>query len=372
MQKYAAFMAAFLFLLPALYAQSQTCTDTDAGNNFFVKGTVTSFDRFGNGKTATDSCNGPLLTEYYCIGNAFTSTSFNCEANGYNCVDGACQRQPGDEFCKDNDSGIDTRTRGQITWVDEASKENKATDECSGDFLTEYFCDRKKHNSMQINCKQESQNFVCYEGRCVIETRLVGGCSPGSRRCSADGFKLQLCSQSGYWLDEAVCSGGCIGGQCLQAVVVAPKSTDETPPSLPESEPYCSDTDNGKNFENLGRAYGTAADGTLFEKPDICSDKSMLLEYFCEGNEFKAEKYNCNKVPGYVCSDGRCRFFAKTEAAKFQQTTAKQPAQAAAAAEDKVEIFNLRKLVSDFDIGTGLMILVIAAVFYFLGKAGKR
>jgi len=63
-------------------AASIKCTDTDGGNNFFVKGTVT------RGTTSrTDSCSGKNVVEYYCEAGKIKRTSNAC-ADG--CKLGAC------------------------------------------------------------------------------------------------------------------------------------------------------------------------------------------------------------------------------------------------------------------------------------------
>jgi hypothetical protein len=69
---------------------NDTCTDTDGGINFTVKGTVNDNDLCTDLQTAcpfnsyTDSCDGSILMEYYCSGTNKTSSTKNC--NDYDCT----------------------------------------------------------------------------------------------------------------------------------------------------------------------------------------------------------------------------------------------------------------------------------------------
>ena len=69
---------------------SITCTDTDGGWNYNVKGTVTNFI---NGATYTDSCNSDgTLHEWSCNSGAVGNTVTTCSLHnaGDVCADGAC------------------------------------------------------------------------------------------------------------------------------------------------------------------------------------------------------------------------------------------------------------------------------------------
>ncbi|RLG14487.1 MAG: hypothetical protein DRN71_03015, partial [Candidatus Nanohalarchaeota archaeon] len=77
-------------------AMDASCTDSDGGKNYHVKGTVKNTKY---GKTDVDSCksnrgddgvkvdNGPILDEYYCIDGVTSVSEYTCP-NG--CKDGAC------------------------------------------------------------------------------------------------------------------------------------------------------------------------------------------------------------------------------------------------------------------------------------------
>ncbi len=74
--------------------QTQTCTDTDGGKDYYTRGSVSacsSSSGTGGGSGTctfgTDSCNENKLLEGYCDGNKVATENYNCP-NG--CSDGAC------------------------------------------------------------------------------------------------------------------------------------------------------------------------------------------------------------------------------------------------------------------------------------------
>ena len=60
------------------------CSDTDSGNDIYNSGTVTK-----GTESKADSCNGIILTEYYCDGKAIKSQNVDCSGTGA-CTSGAC------------------------------------------------------------------------------------------------------------------------------------------------------------------------------------------------------------------------------------------------------------------------------------------
>jgi hypothetical protein len=64
--------------------QEPDCYDTDSGNDIYNQGTVTK-----GSETHPDSCDGKILTEYYCDGKAVRSQDVDCTGTGA-CSSGAC------------------------------------------------------------------------------------------------------------------------------------------------------------------------------------------------------------------------------------------------------------------------------------------
>ncbi len=67
-----------------------TCTDTDGGAAYDVRGTVTRTSGDGT-ETGTDVCVGGQVREYYCISTNIHSTLRTCE---FGCSDGRCNDEP--------------------------------------------------------------------------------------------------------------------------------------------------------------------------------------------------------------------------------------------------------------------------------------
>src|SRR3989338_1788113 len=79
-------------------ATSTTCTDTDGGKNFFVKGTVDYYKDGVLQYTITDNCHNPpyedvMVVENYCLEDGGTGAQTELCPNDYSCVDGACVNQ---------------------------------------------------------------------------------------------------------------------------------------------------------------------------------------------------------------------------------------------------------------------------------------
>ena len=67
--------------------QCKTCDDSDGGIDIWVQGTVyTSPDE----TQIIDSCDGDVLTEYYCESTNRSSTTESCK---WGCAVGACQKK---------------------------------------------------------------------------------------------------------------------------------------------------------------------------------------------------------------------------------------------------------------------------------------
>jgi len=66
-----------------------SCTDTDDGLKYNVKGTISGYYK-NQPYTYTDSCNGDLLVEYYCLTTNYGYNYYNCLYASKKCIDGAC------------------------------------------------------------------------------------------------------------------------------------------------------------------------------------------------------------------------------------------------------------------------------------------
>ena len=71
---------------------STSCTDTDGGKDYFVKGTTTGLSGNNIISTNTDYCSGDNLVEWFCSGKYRTNTNYTCPLG---CSDGACIQATG-------------------------------------------------------------------------------------------------------------------------------------------------------------------------------------------------------------------------------------------------------------------------------------
>ena len=164
------------------------CTDSDGGNDYYVKGYVTVNYDLDSGTegmqniAGTDICVGNTLKEFYCDSNdAPKINSYDCP-NG--CVDGACLA------CTDSDGGIDYYTVGRLDVFD-------SNDYCSLDnVLVEKFC---RSDIMTL----PSGAWCTPEESCYVEYTCPYGCQDGAcaPRCDADHYYLKWTSE-GYWACE--------------------------------------------------------------------------------------------------------------------------------------------------------------------------
>jgi len=78
----------------------QTCNDSDGGKNYYVKGTISGPDKYGNGNPKADYCgagkNSKILMEGFCDNGYVNFISYTCP-NG--CVEGACITQTDSNVC---------------------------------------------------------------------------------------------------------------------------------------------------------------------------------------------------------------------------------------------------------------------------------
>jgi len=156
----------------------QTCTDSDGGKNYSIKGVV-GFYCGGAGPGgncfSSDSCLTKIkLRETYCSINGFEEEFFNCS---YGCEDGLClqeeQSKPilesnqsesiNETACTDTDGGINIYEKGYVEH--EAYGEmRKEYDRCeSGEVIDEFYCNEGIVNTKELICPNGCQDGACIE-----------------------------------------------------------------------------------------------------------------------------------------------------------------------------------------------------------------
>jgi hypothetical protein len=137
-----------------------TCTDSDGGIDYFVKGLCS-----GTNGNFWDYCTGNTCNEYYCNSKKKCVTSpmscVNLSGSDGTCYDGACQRLP-ENNCTDSDGGIVYNVKGTCT-----DDVGSYTDYCTGNVCNEYYCDAQKTCSLtEMDCST-NQSGTCYDGACI-------------------------------------------------------------------------------------------------------------------------------------------------------------------------------------------------------------
>lgn len=146
----------------------KTCTDSDGGENKFVKGTVDVCEN-NNCDSIIDSCySNNQLTEAGCNGNSAYTTAFNC-ING--CRDGVClQTAPiVQKTCSDSDNGEDKYTKGTTIQCINGHCDDIITDSCYGlSQLTEAACNDNGMYTTAFICDND-----CVDGACIRNTNTT-------------------------------------------------------------------------------------------------------------------------------------------------------------------------------------------------------
>jgi hypothetical protein len=146
-----------------------SCTDSDGGNNPYVKGTVTY-----NGQTSTDFC--PMIIpsgipsttevyEFYCENGVMKQVTITCPT-GTSCQDGACKSSVTTTTtvpsCTDSDGGMNPYEKGTVMYNNQIY-----TDTCSDpNTLIEYSCGNGQIQKVVYPCEP---NFTCQDGACNMQ-----------------------------------------------------------------------------------------------------------------------------------------------------------------------------------------------------------
>ena len=266
---------------------SDICTDSEAGHDIWVGGTVRK-----GGLNSTDSClNANQVTEYYCSNNAIVSSVINCPS-GYTCNSGICSRIG----CSDPDGGPDRYTKSSVTKGDQIY-----TDYCIDQTtVKEYYCNNDNIFSSDLECLN---GRICSNGRCVTGsacedsddgtdkyTRGTASTDSDSKTdvCrDGDTVKEYYCTINNEIAYEYMdCSGDdiCDNGKCVGVATCT---------GGPAGIPLASDP----------KEHVVTESGTL---TDSCISDSSVRKYWCDGNHESHNTLNC--LAGYECTgtNGKC------------------------------------------------------------------
>ena len=202
----------------ACIQQTQTCTDSDGGKNYYVKGTTAGLNINNQTEISYDKCwdiDGQTLLEYYCDGNKIGwESSLKCD---YGCSQGACLSSV--PICNDSDSQDSLYVKGYAT-IDNGI--TKIYDKCgyeqgyqSTNMLIEAYCDGYKLRVKYPECPYGCSDGACLQQNCSNECPTYGTseCISPSEYKICGNYDMDSCNE---WSQTYNCPlYGCSNGVCI-------------------------------------------------------------------------------------------------------------------------------------------------------------
>jgi len=234
------------------FVKIKSCTDSDDGQDYFTKGTVTVKDGDST-ETNEDSCHDRALREYYCTGTASNYAQYLCPDDCKNgacveadtcsnqvldpgetdidcggncppcsgmecqtnsdcvppsiCKDGECEETQENVVCTDTDNGKNYYEKGTVKSEDIGS----GTDYCSSNnVLMEFYCaGTSSSNTEAYTCPYGCENGVCKE-------EVKNDCSTNTDCDDDNACTTDICSGTPKTCSNSESLIGCNhGGNCL-------------------------------------------------------------------------------------------------------------------------------------------------------------
>lgn len=277
------------------------CTDSDGGDNPYVKGTVAK----GN-TIITDSCNRWV---------------FNGQNYQYNLVS-SCN---GGADCFVNEAICNS----QYTYNDVEGLGQKLINCPSGYTCQDGAC---KASTPPATIKQCSAFFVsgvlniggAYSNLPIGQDGLTKAQCREAVQTRKESIRYEICSNIALtdseniiikWGDEIIdqfsaqCSAFVMHASCIQGICArTPGVGTNQCSSNNDCVQSCTDSDGGNNYYVKGRTVSQKGDYT-----DTCESSSILREYYCgikgDYGLVQSTAYTCPS--GYTCQDGACKVTAK-------------------------------------------------------------
>ncbi len=159
--------------------ESTSCSDSDGGRDYYVKGhtvdlTNDYWDVCERDSSASSSSTSLILYEYSCRDGRFSSESYYCYngcSNGH-CLKPSVSPVPTPQPCTDSDGGMDYRVRGTVTGREiGGSATVTKTDYCQHNAaVVEFFCTPRSTEGgvvYEVNNAIHDCTSSCVEGACV-------------------------------------------------------------------------------------------------------------------------------------------------------------------------------------------------------------
>ncbi|MEK6945693.1 MAG: putative metal-binding motif-containing protein [Nanoarchaeota archaeon] len=168
-------------------ASTPSCTDSDGGLNYILKGTVYGQDSNFTNYFFNDTCSGNYVVEYYCNQNTsgFAYVTYSCANLGANyvCSNGVCQQTTG---CIDNDA--DTFFSNCGSFLD--CNDNNALERPGQIWYSDLDKDRYGNGAYLVQCLRPlnyytSSELISATGDCADNNANI---NPGKAEVCSDGI----------------------------------------------------------------------------------------------------------------------------------------------------------------------------------------
>jgi hypothetical protein len=225
---------------------ANSCTDSDGGYNYFVKGTRTYTNPIS---VDEDYCiNTLLLVEFTC--QNYTQT-INC-TNG--CLNGAC-------------ISVNTSCSGA-----------DITDQLKVSETKTYTFGNSSYQTTVIIVSGDSSQYAVV--KFAVNDEITKSLSAGDSYTLVDGSTLKINSIS-------------FNGNVSSVTFCMYMNKGE----------FCRDTD-GINVQLLGTTYGRSSYYGDYTSKDYCTSSTQVYEFYCNGTQRGGVYFNC--PVGYTCNNGAC------------------------------------------------------------------
>ena len=285
------------------------CSDTDGGQNIYVRGAAVL-----NDSVLTDYCfNSTTINEYYCIGDANASAVLNCP-QGFSCSEGACSSPT--LYCIDNEIAADFYVRGTLNYSGIIF-----SDTCYESVVSDVYC----VNATSMSSRNYTCTYGCSNGACLSQPACPGSIDVASPKTTyyasengeimiavrdgngnpmpnfafyvnltkdgvSQGTQSYTTNSTGWYYSSGAVSSTLKETYYYTAYTSVSNCTQRSDTLFLTFMPSqnCTDTDGGLDYYVSGAAQrGT---GTSY---DYCTSSTRLQEFYCSGNEVVSTSFEC-------------------------------------------------------------------------------
>jgi eight-cysteine-cluster-containing protein len=299
--------------------KASTCTDSDGGKNYYVKGYAYSSS---HPQKETDFCDNSFanmnLREYYCDENGnVQSIQYNCP---YGCTDGACIQQMPDLVVENLTLEYsETKVAGIPSYIYTGYVKNIGNGSASKSYI------KVTISPPQTQRTEGGTSYTTINGATfpIPMNDLVSGdiLYPGQRERFYDYFNP---SQAGYIQISATAD---IYGTVVESNEYNNNINNTFYVNKIFDLQTCTDSDGGINIHTKGITNGfEIGSKNTISKEDYCKDSSNVVEFYCDGPNSAYNYQYVNNGINYCpngCSDGACIQQSQTNQICTENTTCK-------------------------------------------------